>query len=157
VKQVSDWLRGDGFDLVTVPQNHLFVTAEGSVAQVEQAFSVDESIYSVDGRLLRAPNADPSVPDSLAGTVTAVTGLDSAYSLAAPRTHKPAPPPPTGTSVGPCSHYWGEHTSTSFPNPFAHGQPLPWLICGYTPSQIASRTGSIACGRRAWTAAGVPS
>jgi subtilase family serine protease len=141
VKQVSDWLRSGGFDIVQVPQNNLFVTAEGTVAQVEQAFSVNESIYSVDGRLLRSPDADPRVPDSLAGTVTAVTGLDSAYSLAAPRTKTPAPPPPTGRSVGPCSHYWGERSSTRFPNPYAHGQPLPWLICGYTPSQIASAYG----------------
>jgi subtilase family serine protease len=141
VKQVSDWLRGDGFDLVNVPQNQLFVTAEGSVAQVEHAFSVNESIYSVDGRLLRAPDADPRVPDSLRDTVTAITGLDSAYSLAAPRTKTPAPPPPTGRSVGPCSHYWGERSSSSFPNPFRHGQPLPWLICGYTPSQIAAAYG----------------
>jgi subtilase family serine protease len=141
VKKVSDWLKGGGFDLVTVPQNHLFVTAKGTVAQVEHAFTVNEAIYSVDGRLLRAPSADPRVPDSLAGTVTAVTGLDSSYSLAEPRIKAPAPPPPTGTSVGPCSHYWGEHSSTTFPNPFAHGQPLPWLICGYTPSQIASAYG----------------
>ena len=55
--------------------------------------------------------------DALANTVTAVTGLDSAYSLAAPRTKTPAPPPPTGTSVGPCSHYWGERSSTHFPQP----------------------------------------
>ncbi len=141
VKHVSDWLRSGGFDLVQVPQNNLFVTAEGTVAQVEQAFSINESIYRVDGRLLRSPDADPRVPDSLAGTVTAVTGLDSAYSLALPRTKTPAPPPPTGRSVGPCSHYWGEHSSTHFPNPYAPGQPLPWLICGYTPAQIASAYG----------------
>ena len=53
----------------------------------------------------------------------------------------PAPPPPTGTSVGPCSHYWGERTSRAFPNPYAPGTPLPWLICGYTPQQIASAYG----------------
>ncbi|MDX6551229.1 MAG: hypothetical protein QOJ31_1913 [Gaiellales bacterium] len=141
VKQVSDWLRGEGFDLVQVPQNNLFVTAKGTVAQVEHAFSLNEGLYRVDGRLLRAPDAEPRIPDSLAGTVTAITGLDSAYSLAQPRTKTPAPPPPTGRSVGPCSHYWGERSSTHFPNPFAAGQPLPWLICGYTPDQIASAYG----------------
>ncbi len=141
VKQVSDWLAGNGFSVLKVPDNNLFVTAEGTVAQVEQAFSVDESIYSVDGRLLRAPSADPLIPSTLAANVTAITGLDSAYSLAEPRIRTPAPPPPNGRSVGPCSHYWGERSSSRFPNPFAPGQPLPWLICGYTPSQIASAYG----------------
>ncbi|MDX6549276.1 MAG: hypothetical protein QOG33_2826, partial [Gaiellales bacterium] len=141
VRRVSDWLRRDGFDLVQVPQNHLFVTAKGTVAQVEHAFSLNEGLYSVDGRLLRAPDADPTIPGSLAGTVTAITGLDSADSLAQPRIKTPAPPPPTGRSVGPCSHYWGQRSSTQFPNPFAAGQPLPWLICGYTPDQIASAYG----------------
>ena len=118
MKQVSDWLRSGGFDLVTVPQNNLFVTAEGTVAQVEHAFSINESIYSVDGRLLRSPDADPRVPDALADTVTAVTGLDSAYSLAAPRTKTPAPPPPTGRRR-PLSHSGASQLNAPPPVPFA--------------------------------------
>ena len=38
VASVSSWLQAQGFDLVDVPQNHLFVTASGTVAQVERAF-----------------------------------------------------------------------------------------------------------------------
>ncbi|HET7429274.1 MAG TPA: S53 family peptidase [Gaiellales bacterium] len=141
VRRVSGWLRDEHFDLVTVPDNHLFVTASGSVAQVEQAFHVNEALYRVDGETVRAPDADPVIPADLAPAVTAITGLDSAYALAEPRTNTAPPPPPTGKSLGPCSHYWGEKTSSQFPNPFAPGQPLPWLICGYTPSQIASAYG----------------
>jgi subtilase family serine protease len=60
--------------------------------------------------------------------------------LARPRTVSPAPPPPAGTSVGPCSHWWAERTSTTFTNPYGGG-PLPWLLCGYTPAQISSAYG----------------
>jgi subtilase family serine protease len=141
VKRVARWLTGERFDLVEVPKNRLFVTASGSVAQVEQAFGVNESLYQVAGQTVRAPDSDPVIPNDLAPTVTAITGLDSAYALAEPRTKHAPPPPPTGTSLGPCSHSWGERTSTRFPNPFAPGQPLPWLLCGYTPSQIASAYG----------------
>jgi len=141
VASVSSWLQAQGFDLVDVPQNHLFVTASGTVAQVERAFQVNESLYQVSGQTLRAPDANPRIPDDLAASVTAITGLDNAYALARPHVQTPAPPPPIGRSVGPCSHYWGEHTSRSFPNPYAPGTPLPWLICGYTPQQIASAYG----------------
>jgi subtilase family serine protease len=141
VKQVSSWLVSQHFDLVDVPQNHLFVTASGTVSQVEQTFQVDEHLYDVSGETLRAPDADPRIPAALAGDVTAITGLDTAESMARPQIKTPAPPPPIGKSVGPCSHYWGERSSSAFPNPFDPGQPLPWLICGYTPSQIASAYG----------------
>jgi subtilase family serine protease len=141
VRNVSSWLTGQSFDLIEVPQNHLFVTASGTVAQVEHSFNVNEALYQVGDQTVRAPDANPTIPGSLASSVTAITGLDSAYALAEPRTKTPAPPPPVGTSVGPCSHYWGEHTSGAFPNPFDPGHALPWLICGYTPAQIASAYG----------------
>ena len=141
VASVTAWLQAQGFHLVDVPHNHLFVTASGTVTQVEHAFQVNESLYQVSGQTVRAPDANPTIPDDLATSVTAITGLDNAYALARPRIKSPAPPPPTGTSVGPCSHYWGEHTSSHFPNPYAPGTPLPWLICGYTPQQIASAYG----------------
>src|SRR5262249_22041666 len=63
VREVSDWLDSEGFDLVSVPHNHLFVTATGSVSQVEHAFHVNESLYQVSGQTVRAPDADPRIPD----------------------------------------------------------------------------------------------
>ena len=59
-------------------------------------------------------------------------------SLARPRSDPPGPPP-IGRSVGPCSRCWGEQQSDKYPNPYEPGRPLPWIVCGYTPSQIASR------------------
>jgi subtilase family serine protease len=140
VRDVSGWLQAEGFDLLSVPHNRLFVTASGTVGQVEQAFQVNESLYQLDGHLVRGPDAEPRIPGALAGDVQAITGLDGAMALAEPRS-TPAPPPPVGRSVGPCSSYWGEKTSTAFPNPLAPGRPLPWIICGYTPRQISSAYG----------------
>ena len=84
VASVSSWLQAQGFDLVDVPHNHLFVTASGTVAQVERAFQVNESLYQVSGQTVRAPDANPRIPDDLAASVTAITGLDNAYALARP-------------------------------------------------------------------------
>ena len=141
VDAVRTWLTDSGFDIVDVPKNRLFVTASGTVDQVEQTFDVHENLYRIDGRTVRAPDADPAVPAGISADVRAITGLDGSLTLATPEHRSPAPPPPSGTSVGPCSHYWGEHTSTAFPNPYAPGTPLPWLICGYTPAQIDSAYG----------------
>ena len=116
VAAVRSWLSSEGFSIVGVPANRLFVTAEGSVSKVEQAFGVNENMYRVDGSVLRAPNHDPVVPAAVAPLVSAITGLDGAMTLAHPNVDTP-PPPPAGTSVGPCSSYWGQRTSTSFTNP----------------------------------------
>jgi subtilase family serine protease len=139
VAAVRSWLSSEGFDIVGVPANHLFVTAEGTVGQVEKAFDVHENMYRVDGSALRAPNHDPVVPAAVAPYISAITGLDGAMTLARPNVDAP-PPPPAGTSVGPCSSYWGERTSSAFANPYGSG-PLPWIVCGYRPSQIDSAYG----------------
>jgi subtilase family serine protease len=139
VAAVRSWLSSQGSDIVGVPANHLFVTAEGTVAQVEKAFDVHENMYRVDGSALRAPNHDPVVPAAVAPYISAITGLDGAMTLAHPNVDAP-PPPPAGTSVGPCSSYWGQRTSSAFANPYGAG-PLPWIVCGYQPWQIDSAYG----------------
>ena len=140
VGTVTTWLRSQGFSIVEIPDNRLFVTAEGSVAQAEQAFQVDEQLYHVDGTLVPAPNHDPTVPVALSGVVRAITGLDGALALAQPDHRRAPPPPPAGKSVGPCSRSWGEQSTDALPDPYQAG-PLPWIICGYQPSQIDSAYG----------------
>jgi subtilase family serine protease len=139
VAAVRRWLSSEGFAIVGVPENRLFVTAEGSVGEIEQAFGVHENMYRFEGSVLRAPNHDPVVPAAVAPLISAITGLDGAMTLAHPNVDSP-PPPPAGTSVGPCSSYWGKRTSSSFANPYGPG-PLPWIICGYRPEQIDSAYG----------------
>jgi len=119
VDAVRSWLTDAGFDIVDVPDNRMFVTASGTVAQVESTFDVSENMYRIDGTTVRAPDADPAVPAQIAPYVRAITGLDGSLALATPEHNSPAPPPPAGTSVGPCSRYWGERTSSLFPNPYA--------------------------------------
>jgi subtilase family serine protease len=141
VAAVRTWLTDAGFQIADVPANRAFVTASGTVAQVEATFDVAENMYRIDGTTVRAPSADPAVPKAIAPLVQAITGLDGSLALATPDHRSPAPPPPAGKSVGPCSRYWGERTSRLFPNPYAPRTPLPWLICGYTPEQIDSAYG----------------
>ncbi len=48
---------------------------------------------------------------------------------------------PPATRSGPCSRYFGERSSTDFPNPYKPAAPLPWIPCGYQPRQIMSAYG----------------
>jgi len=71
VAQVQNWLRSQGFTLTYTPKNGHFVSAEGSVAQLETAFGVSFGNYKVRGQLVRAPASDVSIPAALANIVRA--------------------------------------------------------------------------------------
>ena len=143
VAVVRSWLENQGFSVVDVPANRLFVTASGTTAQVEHAFNVNINLYHLNGQLVRAPSQDPTIPMPLSSDVRAITGLDGALALTAP-SHTLAdqpPPPPAGMSLGPCSRYWDEKSTDAFPNPYSPETLLPWIPCGYQPQQIMSAYG----------------
>ena len=84
VRACRGWLRAQGFDLVTVPHNHLFVTASGhggpGRARVPGQRDAVQRRRPAGARAGRRPAASPT---RWPASVTAITGLDNAYSLAA--------------------------------------------------------------------------
>ena len=136
VNAVQSWLKTQGFAVEYTPQNNHYVSAEGTVAQASAAFGTTFGMYSVDGLTLRSPSANISVPDSLAGTVEGVLGLDDSAQLVQTDNLKgDAPPAAAFVSAQPCSTYWGEKLAVGFSNPYGAGA-LPYAPCGYTPQQI---------------------
>jgi subtilase family serine protease len=141
VNSVQKWLRDQGFAVEYTPQNNHYVSAEGTVAQVQTAFGTTLNMYKVDGLTVRSPSADVSVPDSLEGVVSGVVGLDdSAQFVRADDAAPDAPPPGAFVTGTPCSTYWGEKQATGFTNPYGAGT-LPYAPCGYTPQQIKGAYG----------------
>ncbi len=141
VHEVESFLRSAGLVVKGVPANHRFVSATGSVADVQQAFATTLHTYSVGGRSDLGPANALSVPSDLAPAVLTVTGIGDA--LAAPDSQRvvPAKGQPDGQVPPPsaCSHYWGEKTQTV---PKAYGQTsFPTYICGYTPGQYQQAYG----------------
>jgi subtilase family serine protease len=143
VGAVTRWLQGAGLHVNYVPSNNHYVSAEGTVAQAQWAFAVAFGTYRVDGLVLRSPSASLSVPQSVAGYVSGVIGLDDSAQLV----HTDhvldgpsAPPAPAFVSAQPCSAYWGEKQATGFTNPYGSGT-LPYATCGYTPAQIKGAYG----------------
>ncbi len=131
VGQVTQWLQQSGLSVTaTGPDNH-FVAVAGSASAVSAAFGASLANYLVNGKQAQAPATDVSVPDSLAGLVTAVTGLSTLGHAVKPADFGA---PDAFANATPCSKYYGEQTARSLPR-FQH-QTLPYAVCGYTPTQL---------------------
>jgi len=79
---VASWLEGGGLTIEATSASGDYVTAQGTVAQLEQLFDVQIGNYTYEGDQFVANSVPPSVPDDL--PIDAVVGLDNyrAFSLA---------------------------------------------------------------------------
>ncbi len=75
LNKVIAWLQSEGFTNVKVANGRNEISFDGTVAQVESAFSVEIHHYLVDGVVHLANAGDASVPTALAGSVLNVGGL----------------------------------------------------------------------------------
>jgi subtilase family serine protease len=124
VSAVQSWLQGQGFRLDYTPQNNHYVAAEGTVAQAQAAFGTAFGMYKVQGKTVRSPSGDVSIPDSLAGSVSGILGLDESTLFTHPDhvVDTNAPPParsrPTGRS-------WSRPTPIQPATPTSRTRPRP--------------------------------
>jgi subtilase family serine protease len=147
VAVAESWLRQEGFTVGPVPADRLYVPASGSAKSVEQAFGTTLGYYMVTGHKVRLAKSTLTIPSSLAGTVSGVTGVSQ--SLA---TTDQEPAPPAGfRNPQPCSAYWGQKIDTKDSAKLyaPYTAPLPYDICGYKPAQLRGAyhlAGSVAAG-----------
>lgn len=139
VAAVRTWLSAQGFVIDYTPVNNLYIAAEGTVAQAEEAFGTQLNLYTHDGQTLRAPARALTVPTALTGRVTSVVGLDQTSALVHPGATTSAPPSPGYRNSGPLSAYWGEKVATTLPKAF--GEYQPYAPKGYTPAQLQGAYG----------------
>jgi subtilase family serine protease len=150
VRAVSAWLTTSGLHVTAIRARHAagaFIAAAGPVAAASRAFGVTFASYrGPGGRPDRAPSAVATIPASVAGSVLAVTGLDTARHLLRPAmTRSPAarpaaagaklpPPGPNSWPAPPCSRYYAQRIA--YGKPRAAGRRQPWGLCGYRPAQL---------------------
>jgi subtilase family serine protease len=140
VASVRSWLTSSGLSVTKVSASNpagAFIAVRGSVAAAGKAFGVSFATYQgPGGQAARAPEQAATAPASVAGSVLAVSGLDTAKSQI-----KPALPPPGPNYwvAPPCSTYYGQKVATNKPK--AYGKFQPWTNCGYTPAQVRSAYG----------------
>jgi subtilase family serine protease len=146
VGAVQSWLRGQGFTIDYTPQNNHYVAAEGTVAQANAAFGTTLRLYNFRGKTLRSPDADVSIPNSLASVVTGVLGLDESDTFVRPDNNgAKAPPSPGFRNAPPLSDYWAQLVSPyAYPDGFtdiSDPPTAPWSVRGNTPEQIKGAYG----------------
>jgi subtilase family serine protease len=140
VASVRSWLTSAGLSVTSVSAKApagAYVGVRGSVAAASKAFGVTFGTYrGPGGQSARAPQQAATAPSSVASSVLAVSGLDTAKSAIKPQ----LPPPPSNYWVAkPCSTYYGQLTATNKPK--AYGKFQPWNNCGYTPNQVRGAYG----------------
>jgi subtilase family serine protease len=145
VGAVQSWLKSQGFTVDYTPANNHYVAAEGTVAQAQIAFGVQFGMYNVNGKTVRSPSADVSIPNSMATTVNGVIGLDDSAIFVETDHIKDAPPTGGFRNAPPLSTYWAEFTSPyAYPAGFtdiASPATAPWSVIGHTPDQIKGAYG----------------
>ena len=134
VAAVTSYLSSAGLSVTGVESSNRYITVSGTVAAAQQAFGVSIQTFDHDGQQVQAPTSDVTLPDSIAGSVLTVTGLDTTE-------HKMAPPPAGFRNARPCSIYYGQILATfaadyKTPLPEFKGTTLPYAPCGYTGQQF---------------------
>ncbi len=145
VGAVQSWLKSQGFTVDYTPTNNHYVAAEGTVAQAQAAFGVQFGMYNVNGKSVRSPSGDVSIPNSFANTVSGVIGLDDSAIFVQYDHIKDAPPSTGFRNAPPLSAYWAEQTSPyAYPAGFTdvtNPSTASWSVKGYTPDQIKGAYG----------------
>lgn len=145
VASVSGFLSGAGLKVSGIAQGNRWVTASGTVSQIEAAFGTTLKNYSYKGMTLRAATKALTVPSSISGIVSGVAGVSQTGSLQRPDI---ASPNSGATVSGPqdaippraaCSAFWDQNEQVA---PLAYGKTsFPTNNCGYTPAQIRTAYG----------------
>ena len=82
VQPVVDYLTSQGFTNIKVTDDNLLVSAQGTVAQAQQAFNTPIVSFTLAGKAAYAPSAPVMVPSTLGNIVLEVLGLSNATQIA---------------------------------------------------------------------------
>jgi len=77
MKAVRNYLAGAGLSNIAVEPNRLFVTATGTVAQIQAAFNTSLSRFKQKGKEIFVNTTPAQVPQALSGIVLSVLGLNN--------------------------------------------------------------------------------
>ena len=97
----EDWLTSGGLSISTTSAAGDYLTAEGTVAQLDKLFDVTIGSYIYDGQRFVANDVPPSVPGDL--PIDAVIGLDNVRKFSLDSLSGPGTSSASGPSVGPQS------------------------------------------------------
>ena len=137
---VRTYLAGKGLTISGTAPFRRYVTASGTVAQLDKAFNVKLKSFSHLGQKVVAPTTAAALPAKVAGAVLTVDGLDTTK-VTMSRHAAPTTEPPAGfKNARPCSRYYGQVAASKqadfkTPLPQFKDTTLSYAPCGYTGPQ----------------------
>jgi uncharacterized protein (TIGR03437 family) len=76
IGKITDWMRSQGFDVITVGRGRKFIAFNATAQQIQSALKTEIHRYRVNGELHFANTTDPSVPAAIQPLVLGFMGLD---------------------------------------------------------------------------------
>jgi subtilase family serine protease len=152
VSRVESWLRSKGFSAVHTDSQRAYVRATAAVSKINAAFQIKVETYQASKTVnagpyaLRANNRPLTIPASLAGSVTGVTGLVNSAPII-PLDYQNTKPAGTTAGTQPafssskCSQYYGQHVTSGLPKQFGK-TAFPTESCGYSGTQLREAYGA---------------
>ena len=104
VSAVESYLKSAGLSNIAVTPNNLFVTAQGTAAQVAAAFHTSLGQFSQNGKTIYVNTSPAQVPSSLGGIVLSVLGLNN-VAAATPLVQRSAVTPCSVTEGSTCIRF----------------------------------------------------
>jgi subtilase family serine protease len=152
VALVEKYLRSEGFHVGAVSGDRMTVHASGSATRVAAAFDTTLAFHRVQGKKLIVNGSALSVPTSVAGVITGISGLPEVPAVtdaltdgatrAKPAAHPSVKAPAGFRNAPPCSTYYGQDLASTLPPvPGGFESDAPYAPCGYTPSQLRGAYG----------------
>src|SRR2546421_1140183 len=77
VQQVVSFLQSQGLTITNIAPNNLLIDASGTVAQAQQAFSIQINNYQLGSRTFYANATPPTIPAPISQLITSIGGLDN--------------------------------------------------------------------------------
>jgi subtilase family serine protease len=142
-QSVRGFLAAQGLTVTETGPFRRYVTAQGTVAQLDHSFGVTLKSFRHAGQDVVAPTTAAVLPGKVASSVLTISGLDTSK-VAMDHADTPKVAPPEGfKNARPCSKYYGQvgakkKADYKTPLPTLHDQTLPYAVCGYTGSQLRS-------------------
>jgi hypothetical protein len=87
MQKITDWLKAQGLQIVSVARGGQFVVIGGTAVQVENAFKTEIHRYNVNGESHFANATMPSIPAALSGIVGGLRGLNDFHLKPALKRH----------------------------------------------------------------------
>ncbi len=77
IQKVTDWLKSNGFKIVSTSPLGTSISVQGTVVQIARAFQTVLQLRSLNGRTFFGPDQAPVLPKDIAPLVSSIIGLDN--------------------------------------------------------------------------------